>query len=176
MTVIRSAHAAPRKRRPHVALRLLNIAFSIIVSSAFWGLAGYAILRSRDGGWPERLSTIFIAVSGGLSGALLINQSLKDANPASLALILPKAAAFTFAVDYLGNQVFISSPQLSRLRQSEVIDFAMFFGAAYLLIWERGARTDAGGDDIIDTLRSVGAVWPMFLVIAALVVLEYLLW
>lgn len=178
MAVIRTAPnpSGPSKPRPHPALRVLNVAFSAAIALCVWGAGAYAILGAMDGMIPEKIACILIAASAGFAGLLIITQAFDDANPISLILVLLMAAAYALGAGWVMDSYFTVVPFLTRLIQLDVIDQLIFFGCSYLLIWERGARTYAGSDDVIDTLRSFLAVWPMLLVLMVLAAVEYLFW
>jgi len=164
------------QRRPHFALRVLNVLFSAVVAAGFAGGAVYAVLGGVDGYLPERISSGFVAITGLFGAILIIRHAFKDARPISLILLLTIALGFAAAVQFGAEQIFIENAQLSRLRRPVIIDAAIFYGAAYLMIWERGVRTDIGSDDIVDVIRSVFCIWPMFLYIILLVGIEFLVW
>jgi hypothetical protein len=164
------------RRRPHFALRVLNVIFSSAVAVAFAGGAAYAVLGGVDGYLPERISSGFVAVTGFFGAFLIVRHAFRDANPISLILVMCVAAGFAAAIQFGAEQIFVENAQLSRLRRPIIIDAAVFYGAAYLMIWERGVRTDIGSDDIIDVFRSIFCIWPMFLYIILLVGIEFLVW
>ena len=165
-----------KPRGPSMALRVLNVLFSTAVAATFAGGAAYAVLGGIDGYLPEHISAGFVGVTGFFGALLIVRHAFKDSNPLSLIILLAVAAGFAALIEYGGEQILPENAQLTRLRRPDIIDAAMFYGAAYLMIWERGVRTDLGNDDIIDMFRSIFCIWPMFLYIVLLLGLEFLIW
>ncbi len=179
MAVIRETQSRPSTRqakRPHLAYRLLNVLFSTAAAAGYVGLAAYFIVGGVDGFLPEKISAFFVGATAIFGAVLMVRQALKDSNPISLVTVLGIAAGFAWLIQFGAESILTDNAQLSRLRRPMIIDAAIFYGAAYLMIWERGVRTDIGSDDVVDVFRSISCMWPMFLYIALLLAVEFLIW
>jgi len=153
-----------------------NIAFAIIVALAYLAAAVEIGFGGIDGHLTEKICVALLALSA-LSGAVLIvSQSLKDAGPISLFISAAAALACGFALEMAARYVLPSALGVSRIFDIRVIDAAMMSCAFYLMLWERGGRVEIGADDTIDALRAVGCLWPMGLLYALIIGVEYLIW